>query len=1193
MRDSSSWHQDVSRELRRAWGELPSEVSGFKPAQLCEVELLLRLLEVLVPAEPPGGAYTLLGGYPFARAAGCLLTPEHEVMVTAARMLCWRLRRRRSWQQAMETYRRVPQRLRGYQLPDYGTPAVSLPVSIAGSRIAVYDEALSRLPGHARGGLKTAPPGRSSFLDRRRVTSVSVPPELCFDAAPGHDLSATSAARAEPLTLSHAMLAETAAWMDSRERELGVERPGSWAARLAEIRFESRTADGRRFEASEALHVDGLMHLVGMVGAGKSTLMTLVAAWAARNGLRITLVVGDVAEQLRLAAVLGEVGLEAVPVLGLSTRETHVARLHRRLAGRGFGNLLLHDDAGFDHISTVCVLDGLRAAEVGEPLRYADAPCSALYPDKPVRSAETVREPLVGEYLAGARQTRRIRATDPDRLRGERYGCPVWARCPRHSASRALVGAPIWVANPASLVQSPVPRQLNEERLRYFELACLRSDIIVVDEADAVQMKLDALFAPVATLVEPGPNSWLDQLHAKKIEELSIRGRLPLADQDLDRWNTCLTFVSAATDRLYRILIDQKDKQLGRWIEIDYFSPWTLQEKLLAGWFGDHGERPGEGVDTEQRLYEAYEDDEEQPDVSPALDISRQRIAAVLDAFRDDPLGGPAAPDSEVTTCVDIARDLLRTLDHAASHDGLQDLLRRMLAGLDLPLDDMDWMRQNCRRVEFMMLLSVLAWHLEQLTYVWPQVEAALKLDATAYDLSRRPPVDYAPLVPEAPMGNVLGFRFRPDDRALDEDGRSSGTLSFFRCAGIGRELLLGISEVGADRAAGRRGPHVILMSGTSWAGSSTRAHVLAPVDAVLRPSAETLEAVGRTSFATRFLYDDEGRPMRLSGTAPKDRPTVARALALRLGRDLGAAASPLDQEIAMAEPNRKRALLLVGSYAEAVVVAEALHSLPRWKGRTRVLVSDDTEVDAADIDLDPAEAERPPVVRRGDLARFAEDRLAEVLVAPLMAVERGHNILNTAHQAAFGTALFLARPHPRPDDLMLSIFAVNDWACRYVRDLGRSDDRLGPATFSELVANAGTLDQAGQELRREARTEWRRLLSRRYTYTRLTPWERRAFAWDQLVALWQVIGRLVRGGVPARVVFVDAAFAPRLADTCANGGAPRSVPDGLLGALRTILAPYFDPAANQEHFTDPADPAIAQLLYAPFYRALLDIDHR
>lgn len=468
-----------------------------------------------------------------------------------------------------------------------------------------------------------------------------------------------------------------------------------------------------------------------------------------------------------------------------------------------------------------------------------------------------------------------------------------------------------------------------------------------------------------------------------------------------------------------------------------------------------------------------------------------------------------------------------------------------------------------------------------------------MRLDTTDNELLRRPPLDYAPVVPEAPMGNVIGFQYLPDDSAPDGSERRSGTLRFFRCAGVGRELLLNLPALGADPAAGRPGPHVLLMSGTSWAGTSTRAHVLTPVRAVLKPTDHAIEAVRRTRFRTRFLYDG-ANPLTLSGARPEARHPILRQMVSQLGRARPGYPSILDQELRrITDDHRRRALLLVGSYQEATIAADLLEEIPRWAGRVRVLAPDDAELDSPGALGDGLA--HATALRRGDLAAFADDPDAELLVAPLLAVERGHNILNVQRTAAFGVVLFLARPHPRPDDLSLAVFAINDWVTRFTRDL----PGLETGTFSKLVADATTLDQAGLAFRHLARTEWRRLLSRRYAYSQLSAAEKTSFAWDQLVTIWQVIGRLVRGGVPAEVVFVDAAFAPafahRSAPTIDADGATvpvrRSRDPGLLIKLREILEPFFAPDADPRAFAHPSDPALVQALYRPLYDALCAMD--
>ncbi|MEW2347557.1 hypothetical protein AB0904_07780 [Streptomyces sp. NPDC006684] len=1223
MRDRSDWYQGLAKELR-PW---PTEYRTIKPALLCQVELGLRLLETLEPGRAADGVWVLLSGYPFASAAGLVKTFEDQLALTAARHLLWPMRRRRLWQQSLESYQQLPEQLRGYRVPAGGGPARRVAHPVAAHRFGVYDNALGRVPAFATNPLPYAGEGAHRFKEQRRYSSVTIPPEFVFDPPPGHDLAAPRPGPGGPIEVPLAELKETAEWMEETEVQLG-RSSGQWCERLASLELDVRTAEGTEFEKAKALTLDALTHLVGMVGAGKSTLMILLAVWAHQRNLRTTLVVGDVAEQLSQTQLLQGLGLKAALVQGATTRPKHTQRLHRRLAARGKRSLLHHTDPAFTHLSTACPLDALRALEADAPLRFADSPCGSLYPvdrhaDEPGQEEEARSHTArVTRELQHARSVRPVGvgpdSGDAEEMEGagKPHACSMWSVCPRHSSSRDLVGALIWVANPASLVQTSVPRQLNAERLRYLELACLRSDIIVVDEADRVQMQLDQLFAPTATLVTTGPESWLDRLQTHEIAELSRQGRLQLSDQDVERWSAALDVVGSAADRLYAMLIDTP--ALRKWAQIDYFSPWTLQERLLNAWYP----LPERAVEDDDTVDEAavYDDEEALDRPSEATPVvaeaswaaHRDRLTTVFDVFRDDPLGDSGPYGTFADDLGRLAHDVLHTLQEKRTRRRVRALLDALLDGAPKPFERSplpgevtqdesefteEWLELQAERLEFTLVLAALHQRLDRVTFLWPQVEAALRLDPGEHELTRRPPLDYAPLLPESPMGNVLGFQFLLDERD-SRDGRCTGTLRFFRCAGVGRELLLALPRLGADADRGTTGPNVLLMSGTSWAGTSTRAHVVAPVQAVLKPQPEALRSIGQSQFRTEFMYDDDGQPIRISGQEnPETREAVLRLLAEKLARPpRDRTRSPLQRELAqIPDPRRRRALLLVGSYREAALVAATLAETSAWRERVRVLTADDAVLEASlATEARSAGAATAPVVRRGDLADFAADKSAQILVAPLLAVERGHNILTPFQSpgeervAAFGTVFFLVRPHPRPDDLFLSVFAVNDWAARFVRDQPGLE-----GTFAGLIGDGADLNRAGSAFRKAARGVWRRLLSRSYMYSRLSAPEQESFAWDQLVTLWQVIGRLVRGGVPARVVFVDAAFAPRLA--AAGGRAtdqrrPHWQNDpGLLVRLRDVLAPYF--AEGPGACADPADASLVKLLYRPLYNALCGID--
>ncbi|MDR3079324.1 MAG: hypothetical protein LBV60_00075 [Streptomyces sp.] len=1240
MRDRSSWYRPIVAAL----GPWPQEYAATRPALLCQVELALRLMETVAPGHSADGAWTLIGGYGarFARAVKLPIGPTETTALGAARHLLWPLRRGRMWRQSLDAYLDLPERLRAYGVSEAGGPAHRLPLRVAADRFTAYDGALAHLPAFATKPLPQAEAGRHRFLDRHhRRVSVMIPDGLVREPSAGHPLGTSRPATAAPLDVPLAELDEVARWMDAEEKRRGL-RPGNWEARLAHLELETRGTNAPAFEESKTLRLDQLTHLVGMVGAGKSTLMALVAVWAHQKGLRITLVVGDVAEQLALTEMFGALDLRAAVVQGGTTRLQHAQRLHRRLAARGEHSLLAHTGTVFSHLSTACPLDALRALEAAEPLRYSDAPCGGLHPVQEREAGGSVPEPTAQSAVralerargAAGPQGRPADRSDEDEL-GTPHGCPMWSLCPRHASSRDLVTALIWVANPASLVQTGVPRQLNEERLRYLELSVLRSDIVIVDEADRVQMQLDQMFAPSATLVTNTSvaDSWLDQLQTHEIGELARQGRIQLSDRDVERWSAALDVVGSAADRLYAMLID--DAELRAWVQIDYFSPWALQEKLLHAWYPVVSAGPGAASDTdvedESVLYEDEDEIGEADVAAPQVPWLRRRaeITGFFDTFRDDPLGGRGPHGTAADDLTALALDVLHTLDEKQTRRRVRALLDRFLdeapgtrqrpvpgapagraetrAPHQIPLTE-EWRELNARRLEFTLVLAALHQRLDRVTFLWPQVEAALRLEAAGHELTRRPPLDYAPLLPEAPMGNVLGFQFLVDERAAarSKDGYRTGTLRFFRCAGIGREILLNWPQLGASPESGQRGPHVLLMSGTSWAGTSTRAHVLAPVQAVLKPQKKALKAIRETVFRTEFLYDTAGVPLRLSGMDPDKRSDVLRLMIDRLARPRGDGhSSPLQAELArIHDQRRKRALLLVGSYKEAQAAATALDGIPRWRGRVRVLAADDAELESAIDGGPPPAGDRPTkrtasgagTVRRGDIASFADDPDAELLVAPLLAVERGHNILTVPQRpgeervAAFGTVFFLVRPHPRPDDLMLSVFAVNDWASRFVR----GQVSLGGITFGALAAEAGDLHAAGGAFRTAARGVWRRLLSRPYVYSSLTDDEKESFAWDQLVTIWQVVGRLVRGGVPARVVFVDAAFAPQLAAsqasfTARGTRARRSRDPGLLVRLRDVLDPYFaeEASAATGALPDPADIALVRLLYRPLYEAL------
>ncbi|MGW2598898.1 pPIWI_RE_Z domain-containing protein [Streptomyces klenkii] len=1189
MRERTFWGSQHSSRMGAAW---PTDTGPVRPTRLFRVELGLYLLERLCPGEPAIAAWTLLGGYPFAIVRDN--SPERERMLRVARHLLWPLRRPRTWERALRQYASFPAEVRGYQITDIHAPALREEVSVLAERWQEYERALTSAPRfYSRPRLTIARPGKSyRFPQSKLITSVRLPRHLPVATTRPHVLVPPPTA-GKPIETTLTKLRATADWMD---RKLGITDPrASWAQRVKNIELDVLGSAQPAFtplHKDHALSVTGLFHLVGMVGAGKSTLRDVLTVETVRQGRRVTIVVSDVAEQLRLVELFRLLGLKVAPVLGASTRARNVQRMHRRLTGAGAGSLLSHSEEHFTYLSTACPLDALRGSEAFQPLEIADSPCTRLYAADLQTGPQGRAEEQPGSTVISASESPDAdHGTHPDDANRYRtdtaQGCPLWGACPRHRGAHDLVDADIWVANPASLVYGLTPRHQNRERARFLEVACVRSDLIIVDEADRVQMQLDTMFVPSATLVGSSPDSWLDELQSHTTDEFTRKGRLQLSMADVDRWSSSLTASIAATNRLYSMLM--RHPSLQRWVRDDYFSSWTLQQKLLDEWFRkrsssaspceDEDHEPDIDFEEESRDEEHLDEDlNEDSCTKPRssgeredpLSARRAFVTEVLDAFRDDPLGGDQAENPVLSELVGLTRALLHTLDEDTTRVRASDTLMR-LSGLTAGPDDE--LHRRTLRFEFTLLVCVLQQRLDVLTELWPTVEATLNLESTDNQLSRRPPLDYGPLLPESPMGNILGFQLLTEDLNATT-GAAGAELRFFRCTGVGRALLTGLHRV-TDLDGGPTA-HVLLMSGTSWAGTAAGAHVLAPVRAILRVSPKEQASLLRTTFRKIFVPGPDGRPLHLSGTRPDRRSKVLELMLDGLARPReGCFESSFEEELGLIQgANRKRLLLLVGSYDEARRAFEVLDDIPRWKGKACRLVPDDAELEVSFGGADPAEPSpgtRFGTLRRGDVASFgAMD--AQILIAPLMSVERGHNILNDAGQAAIGSVFFLARPHPRPYDIGIAVQGINSWVTRLVADGG----------FDELVVTAPDLDTAGRSFRREARIRWKHLLTRRMAWRELNDEDKIAFTWDRLVVMWQVIGRLVRGGVPARVVFVDSRFAEREA----AGRGPDDFRTGLLASLLHVLTPYF----NEDGPIPLADRQLVKTLYEPLYKALQNI---
>jgi hypothetical protein len=333
----------------------------------------------------------------------------------------------------------------------------------------------------------------------------------------------------------------------------------------------------------------------------------------------------------------------------------------------------------------------------------------------------------------------------------------------------------------------------------------------------------------------------------------------------------------------------------------------------------------------------------------------------------------------------------------------------------------------------------------------------------------------------------------------------------------------------------GQRGPNVLALSGTSYLPDSTSFHVGNP-QGVLMPEQEASKAIALSSFKFLPQFNQKKQPLRISGMSERRKMSLLQEIARslvgtngtgHLGKELQELKHLGDNDLNNYWRDRDRLLLLVNSYDQARWVANEIRNC--WSSMQELvyhLVPDNTDIYTED-DLDEgdkfAKSTDKGALNRADIETFGQMK-AKILVAPMNAIGRGFNILNIHGKAAFGAVYFITRPYPHPHDTQAIAQEMNrralDWADK--------------ADFVAWQQGDGIVQRA-EKLRQLAARYWRSVEQRSYYKTLRDNQELLAFPRFDLAAttaglVIQAVGRLLRGGVPFRGYFVDAAWAPKSA---------------------------------------------------------------
>ena len=485
----------------------------MRPELFCSVELGLFFLNKFYPEMPVGTLQPLLSGYLQSQSSVQAASRRVRHRMGPASKSGW-------WRTLLNDYTRVPNVWRCYERCDNPAHRVDDQTVFTAKhsphcpqRVATYEVALTAslqyIPVPA---WKPAPAGGRYAFRRRSAELEFVQMPECLPPVDAVDRLGPPVARVrEPWVISRRRdLEPTAEWIDAQL----IGRPDiinrNWAKRLAEnIRISTVDLSSPTLtEDPDEIGIDGIVNVVGLMNTGKTTFADLIAIDRCRNhGNTVGWVVSSVGDVYNKVSFYRSLGIDAVPLIGRSSRGEHAARYWRAMVEENpdlLGSNGFPPDPAASYTNTSCLLEPFRRRTEGRwtPLEPDEFPCQ-------------------GE----------LRLVDG--AHSSRYDCPLLPLCPAQTALQQIRAAQVWVTTPQCLLASRA--EPSAVSVRWLEAMQWHTDLLIIDEADAVQQVFDSAFVQTEHLVGSA-EGWTHRMVGHTNDAMAAQDMAPAVDPKVVRW---------------------------------------------------------------------------------------------------------------------------------------------------------------------------------------------------------------------------------------------------------------------------------------------------------------------------------------------------------------------------------------------------------------------------------------------------------------------------------------------------------------------------------------------------------------------------------------------------------------------------------------------------------------------------------
>lgn len=476
---------------RELYKELKEALPFYKRSSQIAIEVCLYVIHSIGEDIEAKEGWSIFNKY-YLRLTGKEINAEHQRWLYMVRKYWHFYGSRFYWNRDLDSYMKHMERERIFTIEE-GRICINPSCQVAMERFLLFQNFLNSLP------------------DEEEIKKEVYCEKVFYSNQEAFELNVESQAD------------EFAALPAYREKKIyTIRQDKDWNAILAEMGeiFSNRPSIQLEILDGDELKLDGLRHIVGTLGSGKSTLKQALIYDAVKNEhLKIAVVENSISKLVELWMLLKQCGVRAIPFISDSSEEVY---LREYLAAcTGIREIKASDEVAL--LSGNCIL---KAVVGDESEKY---PCNRL-----------LNEQVVSVV------------------------CPFFGTCGHQFRTRELVDADVILITPQAIARSKVAKPIDNYNRSMYELLYDLMDLIIVDEADDIQQDFER-----ALMVTEHINREKDSILAKmeklyeKITNCSVdENNLYNFKQDFERIKSHLTLMERIFIKYHDIIEHYNNKNI-------------------------------------------------------------------------------------------------------------------------------------------------------------------------------------------------------------------------------------------------------------------------------------------------------------------------------------------------------------------------------------------------------------------------------------------------------------------------------------------------------------------------------------------------------------------------------------------------------------------------------------------------------